>query len=131
MNELKDLKNEWKKVQLEIRPHIGKDFSVFYFLRHVISFLRMNTELSSREDYRRLYDETMTLLILQSHAHNGWTREEPKDQQGWQEFLIDLEARAGNHTNIFSYQTVEQYLKYRKTMWEKGIRYTKETYGFI
>ncbi|MBQ8320889.1 MAG: hypothetical protein IJX92_00810 [Clostridia bacterium] len=129
MNELKDIKNEWEKVQLEIRLHTKGKFRAYYFLRHILFYLRQHAELCECGDYRELYDETVTLLILHATVRSDWTREDPQNNQEWVELLCDLEGKHASEYELFTAEEVDDYLTLRKGAWERGNRYTKEGLG--
>lgn len=134
MSELdnKKIKEEYKSAKLDILLYNKGRWSAFYFLRHILCFLRQNPELCKQSDYKELYNETIVLLILHAHAENDWTRNEPKEQQGYIELLADLENKnADSNFEYFSIEIIDDYLAYRKMMWEKGEKYTKDRFGFI
>ncbi|MBQ9152114.1 MAG: hypothetical protein IJX72_07670 [Clostridia bacterium] len=128
----KNLVAEYRAVQREIQLYTRGKYRASYFLRHVLCFFRLHPELYEQSDYRELYDETVTLLILEAHAINHWTKHSPTDQQGWIEFLSDLANRnLDGNFEFFSEETIDGYLAYRKKRWASGQKYTKEWYGFI
>ena len=126
-----DLIREYQAVERDIRQFNRGTCSAFYFLRHVLGFLRQHPALCEQSDYRELYDETVVLLILQAHANCDWTQSSPSDQQGCVELLTDLES---NYTESsfasFTMEIIDCYLAYRKKQWVGGRKYTKEYYGF-
>ncbi len=126
------IKEEYKVVELEIFIHTKGKWKAFYFLRHIFNFLRKNHQLCKQNDYKELYEETVVLLILYAHAKGEWTIKEPKNQQMLIELLADLENKK-SHSSFeeFSIKTIDDYLAYRKRMWENGEKHTKEKYGFI
>ena len=53
-------------------------------------------------------------------------------KQGYIELLADLEnKKADSNFEYFSIEIIDDYLAYRKMMWEKGEKYTKDRFGFI
>lgn len=134
MSELnnKKIKEEYKSAKLDIFLYNKGRWPAFYFLRHILCFLRQHPELCEQTDYKELYNETLVLLILRAHAESDWTRNEPKDQQGYIELLADLENKnVDSNFEYFSIEIIDDYLAYRKMMWAKGEKYTKERYDFI
>ena len=121
----------WSMAEFELRIYNSGNFSPYYFLRRIISFLRSNPNFCKTREYKELYDECMVLLILHNHAYCGWTYKEPKRQWENIELLIDLEAGQLKDDDNLSYHTVKNYLDHRKKHWENGEKYTKEEYGFI
>ncbi len=131
INERK-LKNEYRAVELEILSHNKGRWPCFYYLRHILCFLRKHHSLCIQNDYKELYNETIVLLILHAQAKGLWTKSEPADQQSCIEVLADLENKnIDGRFEFFSIETVNEYLAYRKKRWANGEKYTKEQYGFI
>ncbi len=127
-----NLRDEYKIVELEILLYTKGKWKAFYFLRHILCYLRNNPQLCKQNDYKELYDETVVLLILHAHAKNEWTKNEPSNQQVTIELLADLENKNPHDCfEPFSIEIIDDYLAYRKRMWKIGEKYTKERYGFI
>ena len=126
------LKNKYRVVEFEIWFYTKGKWKPFYFLRHILCFLRQHPELCEQSDYKELYEETVTLLILYAHAESSWTIKKPTNQQGWIELLADLESKnEDGAAEIFTIEIIDEYLAYRKNMWNSGKKHTKEKYGFI
>lgn len=126
------LKTEYQVVEFEIEFYTKGRWKPLYFLRHILCFLRQYPELCKQSDYKELYDETVTLLILHAHAKSSWKRKKPTDQQGWIELLADLENKNINgEFEFFSIEIIDEYLAYRKHAWDVGKKHTKAQYGFI
>ena len=126
------LENEYKLAECEILQHNKGQWPCFYYLRHILRFLRQHPALCLQKDYRELYDEMIVLLILHARVKNNWTKNEPTNQQAYIELLADLENKnIDGNFEIFSIETVNEFLVYRKKHWSKGAKYTKEKYGFI
>lgn len=110
-----NLKTEYQIIELEIRFYSKGKWKSFYFLRHILCYLRKNPELCKQSDYKDLYDETVVLLILHAHAKNSWTKKEPADQQRLIELLADLENKNSyGSSEPFSIEMIDDYLAYRK-----------------
>ena len=125
-------KNEYRVVEFEIWFYTKGKWKAFYFLRHILCFLRQHPELCEQSDYKELYDETVTLLILHAHAESSWTIKKPTNQQGWIELLADLENKnVDGAFEFFTIEIIDEYLAYRKKMWKGGEKHTKAKYGFI
>lgn len=126
------IKNEYRVVEFKIWFYTKGKWKPFYFLRHILCFLRQHPELCEQSDYKELYDETVTLLILHAHAKSSWTRKKPTNQQERIEVLADFQNKnVDGEFEFFSIEIIDEYLAYRKKMWEGGEKYTKERYGFI
>ena len=124
-----DLAEELRTVELLIWFHTKGKFRTYYFLRHILFYLRQHIELCERWDYRELYDETVTLLTLHATVKCDWTREDPQNNQEWVELLCDLEGKHAAEYELFTPEEVDDYLEFRKGAWERGGRYTKEGLG--
>ena len=126
------LKKEYQLAEFEILVYTKGRWKPFYFLRHVLRFLRQYPELCEQSDYKELYDETITLLLLQARTENSWTQNNPTDQQGLIELFANLQNKNLNgNFEYFTIEIIDDYLAYRKKMWERGKKHTKERYGFI
>lgn len=127
-----EYKNEYELVERELWLYNKGRWKSFYFLRHILCFLRQHPELCKQSSYKELYDETIVLLILEAHAMNYWTNNSPSDQQGWIELFADLENQnADGNFEFFTIEIINDYLVYRKKRWASGRKYTKECCGFI
>lgn len=127
---ISELKREYKSIEAKIRPHVKDGRSVYNFLRNVLMLLRQYPDLCNIDDYKDLYDETITLLILYAHANELWTRHKPDNQQQCIEHLSDLERNNKGASFKFTTEAVKDYLEYRKSDWIKGEKYTKSRYDF-
>ena len=126
------LKKICREVESKIWVYTQGKWNPSYFLRHILCFLRQHPELCEQSDYKELYDETVTLLILHAHAESSWTIDHPTDQQGWIELLADLQNKnADENFEFFNIKIIDEYLIYRKIMWDRGEKHTKAHYGFI
>ncbi|MBO5101083.1 MAG: hypothetical protein J6C39_00960, partial [Clostridia bacterium] len=128
MNDTERLEKEYLKLDFLIQCYTKGKWRAYSFLRRLFCFLRLHPELINREngDYKELYDETLIMLILHARVKCDWTKNEPKDQAGYLELLTDLENAHSKSCNAFSFETVEDYLLFRKKSWSFGNRYTKE-----
>lgn len=128
MNDTERLEKEYLKLDFLIQCYTKGKWRAYSFLRRLFCFLRLHPELLNREngDYKELYDETLIMLILHARVKCDWTKNEPKDQAGYLELLTDLENAHSKSCNAFSFETVEDYLLFRKKSWSFGNRYTKE-----
>ena len=125
------LKNEYNLAEREILQHNQGRWPFFYYLRHILCFLRQHPALCSQNDYKELYNETLVLIILHARVKNNWTENEPVDQQTYIELLADLENKnIDGRFEPFSLETVDEYLAHRKKRWAKGQKYTMERYKF-
>ena len=120
-----NLKAKYRKAEREILLYTRGKRSAAYFLRHVLCFFRENLALCEVGEYKELYDETVALLLLRAYALSDWTKDSPKNQRELIELLADLEiSSAHDKFEHFSIETVDEYLKYRKSAWALGQRYT-------
>ena len=126
------LKAVYKTVELDLLIFTQGKCSAYYFLRHILCCLRQYPNLCEQNDYKKLYDETVTLLILYAQAESSWSRERPKEQTAWIEFFADLENKniSGNF-EFYSLDIINSYLSYRRKKWESGEWHSKERYGFL
>lgn len=128
MNDTERLEQEYLKLDFLIQRYTKGQWKAYSFLRRLFCFLRLHPELLCREDgdYKELYDETLILLILHARVKCDWTKNEPKDQAGALELLTDLENARAERSDVFTLETVEDYLLFRKKSWSCGGRYGKE-----
>ena len=123
--ERKKNKKLFKEAALVIKDYIKDRWDVVYFLRHVLCFLRWNSDLLKQKDYKDLYEETIALLIIRELSERV-CKKSTIELRILLEVLADIQNKdiCGSF-EFFSINIIDDYLALCKKRWGSGEKYTQ------
>ena len=114
-------KAAYRAVSREIVHYTKGMYKPDFFHRHILGYLRKHPELCEQEDYKKLYEETIYMLLLHAQAKSGWTNSNPPHPRENIEILVDLYLENDDTVEeLLTQDAVDNYLAYRKSVWAEG-----------